>query len=206
MSPPPRCHRRNKDPSLARLNAFLAGIQKDLVPNAIWVCNAAGDCVAASNAGTSESFMGISYRDRAYFLQGQAGHNGRQYAVGRKTSIPGLYYSSPVIENGRFLGVVVVKENIPNLHYWVEQSDAFIADSGGVVILAHDKGQELHTLPDATVQNLSAAEQMLRYKTNTFSPLALANWGDQRFPAAMRLAGKSEPVVLATRSLPYAGR
>ena len=191
-----------QDPTLARLNAFLAGAEKDLVPNAIWLCNAAGDCVAASNAGTPESFMGISYRDREYFLQARAGHNGRQYAVGRKTNIPGLYYSSPVMENGRFLGIVVVKVNAPDLHFWVEQSDAFVADGDGVITLAHDKNLEMHTLPDATVHNLPDAKQMSRYKTNVFTSLTLTTWGDPRFPNAMRLTGKSHPVVLATRTLP----
>ena len=190
-----------QDPILARLNAFLDGAEKDLVPNAIWVCNAAGDCVAASNAGTPDSFMGICYQDREYFQQARTGHNGRQYAVGRKTNIPGLYYSSPIMENGRFLGVVVVKVNIPDLHFWVEQSDAFISDSDGVITLAHDKNLELHTLPDATVRNLPEAKQMSRYKTNSFTPVILTNWGDPRFPTAMRLAGKSHPVVLATRTI-----
>ena len=194
-----------RDPSLARLNAFLAGAEKDLVPNAIWLCDAAGDCVAASNAGTPDSFMGISYQDREYFLQAKAGHNGRQYAVGRKTNVPGLYYSSPVMENGRFLGAVVVKVNIPDLHFWVEQSDAFVADSDGVITLAHDKAMEMHTLPDATARNLPVAKQMSRYKTNSFTPIILTNWGEPRFPAAKRLAGKSHPVVLATRTLPDDG-
>ena len=191
-----------QDPDLARLNAFLAGAEKDLVPNAIWVCNAAGECIAASNAGTPDSFMGISYRDREYFLQAKAGRPGRQYAVGRKTNIPGLYYSSPVLANGRFLGVVVVKVNIPDLHFWVDQSDAFIADKDGVIILAHDSRLELRTLPDATVMSLPREQRLSRYKTEQFTSLVFANWGDPRFPTAMRLGENPHPVTIATRWIP----
>jgi C4-dicarboxylate-specific signal transduction histidine kinase len=48
-----------EDSFLAELNTFLAGAARDLVPDVIWVCNAGGECVASSNAGIPDSFVGI---------------------------------------------------------------------------------------------------------------------------------------------------
>jgi len=89
------------------------------------VINAAGDCIASGNAGTFESFVGVNYADREYFQQAKTGRSGRQYAMGRMTNVPGLFYSYPVIENGHFLGVVVVKISVPSLAYWIEDTNAF---------------------------------------------------------------------------------
>ena len=189
------------DPFLAGLNAFLAGAEQDLVPNEIWVCNAAGDCVAASNAGTPDSFVATSYADREYFRQAQEGKNGRQYAVGRKTNIPGLFYSSPVIEGGRFLGLVAVKINTPGLAFWLDQMDAFVANADGVIILANDGRLELEALPDAPVGNLPQLTKLSRYKRADFRRIRLEPWGDPHFPSLMRLASETNPVVLASRAI-----
>ena len=191
-----------KDPFLDELNIFLVGAVKNLDLNGIWVCNAAGDCVASSNAGKPESFVGISYSDREYYQQGKEGRNGRQYAVGRTTNIPGLFYSSPVMENGRFMGVVVVKINTSNLSFWIEQfADAFIANSDGVIILANDRKNEFCTLPDATIDSLPEAKKISRYKLTKFNKLKLESLGDKQYPSIMSLDGKANPIVLGYRAI-----
>jgi len=190
------------DSSLEKLNRFLSVAQKNLSPDVIWVVNASGDCIAASNAGTSESFVGINYADRTYFTQAKAGHDGRQYAMGRQSNVPGLFYSSPVIENGNFMGVVVVKINVSNLAYWVEQANAFIADNQGVIILASDKKLEGRAIPGAAVFHLTASDRLTQYKRKGFTPLQMRSWGDERFPSLLRIENQDEPVIMESRPLP----
>ena len=189
------------EPVLAALNKFLAEEARDLIVDEIHVVNAAGDCIAASNARTPDSFVSVNYADREYFQQVKAGQSGRQYAMGRITNVPGLYYSFPVMEDGRFLGAVVVKITVPSLAYWIEDTNAFLADSDGVIILAHDKHLEMHTLPGATVSQLSEAKRMSRYKRINFDGIRTNSYGDQRFPALTQFAGQGAPVLLASRSL-----
>ena len=189
------------DPVLAALNKFLAEEARDLIVDEIHVVNAAGDCVAASNARTPDSFVSVNYADREYFQQVKNGQSGRQYAMGRITNVPGLYYSFPVMEDGRFLGAVVVKVTVPSLAYWIEDTNAFLADNDGVIVLARDKQLEMHTLPGATVSQLSEAKRMSRYKRINFEGIRTNSYGDQRFPALTQFAGQGAPVLLASRSL-----
>ena len=202
LSTESRRERWNADPRLAPLNAFLAASAKDLVANVIWVLNSAGDCIASSNFDVAESFVGVAYPDREYFHQALAGHAGRQFAMGRTTNIPGLFYSYPVLEGGRFLGAVVVKVNLPELAFWLGETEAFIADSDGVVILARRKGMEMRTLPGATVASLPEDKRLSRYKRTAMPRLGLESWGDERFAGAVLLEGLSGPQVLASHGLP----
>ena len=197
-----RAVRWTHDPVLGELNQFLAVAKKNLPPDVIWILNAAGDCVASSNADTPESFVGINYVDRAYFTQAKAGLNGRQYAVGRQSNVPGLFYSSPVLENGKFIGVVVVKINVSNLAYWVEQANAFIADNQGVIILANDKKLVAKTIPGAGVFNLSDKDRLMQYKSTEFAPLKIESWGDQLFPSLLRIENIDAPIVMESRPFP----
>jgi C4-dicarboxylate-specific signal transduction histidine kinase len=126
----------------------------------IWVTNAAGDCIASSNAQKAESFVGTNYADRDYFRMAQQGKLGQQYAMGRKTNIPGLYFSAPIVLKGNFAGVAVIKIDLPKLSHWLGQADAFVSDTQGVVVLARDTAMEMHALPTATVMNTTEAERM----------------------------------------------
>lgn len=61
-------------PELAKLNASLARSANDVrALSVIWVINPTGDCIAASNSETRESFVGVNYSDREYFKAAQKG-------------------------------------------------------------------------------------------------------------------------------------
>ena len=118
------------DAGLARLDRFLAAAASGLNADAIWMTNAAGDCVAASNAGQPASFVGANFSEREYFRQAQAGQAGRQYALGKVSKIPGLYYSYPVQDaGGRFLGALVAKRDLSHFLRWTAPAGAFLADA-----------------------------------------------------------------------------
>jgi signal transduction histidine kinase/CheY-like chemotaxis protein len=190
------------DPVLMPLSVFLKSAKKNLLPDIIWVLDASGICVAASNADLDESFVGINYADRAYFLRAKAGHDGQQYAMGRQSNVPGLFYSSPVYDKGVFLGVVVIKINVPNLAYWVEQADAFVADNQGIIILAKNKQFLERALPNAAASRLSDDERIKQYKRKNFSQLSISPWGDERFPRLQRIDHQSDPVIIESRLSP----
>ena len=64
------------------LHAFLGAAASGLGAEVIWVVNAAGDCVAASNAGRKTSFVGGNYAKRDYFEQARRGlHRGRRLGL-----------------------------------------------------------------------------------------------------------------------------
>ncbi|MDP1870507.1 MAG: EAL domain-containing protein [Gallionella sp.] len=166
----------------------------------IFVLNTRGDCIAAANAGDPSSPMGANFADRAYFPEVKAGRSGRQYAVGRTSNVPGLYYASPVFENGRFLGAVVVKRDITKFISLIKQSRALISDANGVIVLSYNQAYLFHAMPNASVTAMTAGQRLLQYKRAEIEPLQMKSWGKPQFGAAVLMGDK--PQVLVSKALP----
>ena len=195
----------SEDSLLTTVDSHLALAATSLGANVLFVTNASGDCVAASNVNKPESFVGANYANREYFQMARKGGPGHQYAMGKISNIPGLYFSAPITINGQFAGAVIAKINLPNLSHWVNQADAFISDEYGVIILARDTSMEMRSLPDASITMLSSAERLARYKRTDFPPVAINLWGNPRFPSLHRFNHDSQPLLITTRSLPDNG-
>ena len=191
----------SEDAEFVKLNKTLHTASLQFKADVIWVVNAAGDCVAASNYGSAESFIGTNYSGREYFQQARSGQPGYQYALGLKTRLPGLYYSQPVYDQGRFTGAVVVKRNLSGLVGWVGQANAFVSDANGVIVQAADKSLEFKFLPDAKVTQLSPEALKQQYGLDHVEALSIRPWGDPRFSKAQRLGHALYPTVLASQSL-----
>jgi C4-dicarboxylate-specific signal transduction histidine kinase len=184
------------------LNGFLSSAAAGLDADVIWVVNAAGDCIAASNAAKPVSFLGTNYAEREYFRQSRGGQPGDQYAVGKVSKIPGLYYSHPVLDDdGQFLGVVVVKRDIPVFAQLTRPSNAFVADANGVIVLTEDPALHYRTMPDAPLAAVSAETRRAHYKTDTLLPLAIRKWGDGRYADLVSIGDTAGPLILLSQGL-----
>lgn len=189
-------------------DAPLAGLSRELKVAAgaisldvIFVVNAAGDCIASSNAGDSDQFIGTNYADRQYFQMAQQGQHGQQYAVGKVSGKAGLYFSAPIIgKKGKFIGAVVGKRNLDQLAYLVQRDNTFLVDDHGVVILAKSKAMEMAALSGAGVNRLSSAQRLLHYRRDTFPQLSLVPWGGG-FPQLTRFQGQDTPMAVGRYQL-----
>jgi C4-dicarboxylate-specific signal transduction histidine kinase len=186
----------SQDTQLKNIDDYLVQVSNLLGADVVWVTNAAGDCVASSNSTKPESFVGTNYADRDYFKSALEGKYGQQYAMGRKTNIPGLYFSAPIMIKGNFAGVAVAKIDLPKLSHWVNQADAFISDKHGVIILAHDSALDMHSLANADILQLSEARRLARYKRTDFPALTMTPWADSIFPSLYHLAQQKHPVLI----------
>ncbi len=196
-----RKQRWTRDKMLGGLNDTLHIVASNLGADNIFIVNAAGDCIAAGNADKPGSPVGTNFADRMYFPPVQAGRPGQQYAVGRTTNIPGLFYAYPVLETGRFLGAVVVKRDITNFAGLISLDNAFITDLNDVIVLASDKSLELRVLPDAAFWKLPEEKRLSQYKRSVLEPLAITRWGGVRFPDAVLIGGQKTPVILVHKKL-----
>jgi signal transduction histidine kinase/DNA-binding response OmpR family regulator len=190
-----------EDAQLKSIDSHLNLIATSLGADVVYVINAAGDCVAASNAGKQESFVGTNYASREYFLEAMAGKKGYQYAMGKMSNIPGLFFSAPVILDGRIVGVAVAKINLPALLQLVNQADAFITDGNGVIILASDTTFEMRSLPGAAIAGLSKAERIARYKREDFPVLSINPWPGRWGASLHRFDEENQPIILTDRPL-----
>src|SRR5208282_5275457 len=168
----------------------------------IYVVNAAGDTIAASNWNTSESIIGTNFAERDYFRTNKNGKRAEQFAVGKKTHIPGLFFSSPILIKGTFMGAIVAKANISDLTFLIKQTDAFVTDKNGVIILSHDNNREMLSVSGAPVSKMSTTDKEAIYMKNDFPELEIKPWGDKDFDSLLRIQEESFPQVMATKELP----
>ena len=169
----------NSRHDITALNRHLATQKKDLDVDVIWVLAPNGLCIASSNYDQPESFVGISYSDRAYFTGALSGKRGRQYAVGRQTNVPGLFFSAPIYDGEKIIGVVTVKIDILKLSQWFSRFNCFVTDAAGVIILSSDKTLEHLALADAPVFRMTPETREKQYKRRDFSTLKIGNFGER---------------------------
>ncbi|RQR63565.1 sensor histidine kinase [Burkholderia sp. Bp9126] len=130
----------------ARANRYLEDLNQHAHATVTYLVGADGLCVAASNWRAPDSFIGIEYRFRPYFIDAMNGRVGRFFGIGTISRDPGYYISQPVWRDGRIVGVVVVKLNLE----WFQGADAseplVVADEHGVVFLSSVPAWKYHTL------------------------------------------------------------
>ena len=184
------------------LHAFLAAAAAGLNAEVIWIVNAAGDCIASSNADTPASFIGTNYGEREYFRQARNGQPGRQYAIGKVSKVPGLYYSHPVMDGrGQFIGVVAVKRDVSDFLHWTRPHNAFITDSYGVVVLTGDKDLEYRTMPGAPAEALAAKARMARYQRESLAPADIRVWGKGHYDDLVSMGDTMAPLILLSKAV-----
>ena len=190
---------------LAMVNRHLDVMARELDYDLIFALDASGRCIVSSNGGKPDSLVGTNFADREYFQTAMRGERAQQYAIGRATNIAGLFFSAPVLRDGRPIGIVATKINMPRLQHWVKDVNAFITDSNGIVILAHDPALMMRSVDPERLAALPDAARVARYKRTEFPPLRIEPASE--FPSSdlVRIDGDPTPTVLTQRPRPNDG-
>lgn len=126
-----------RDPAtIARFDRRLEQLSDNIRAAAIYLIDADGQTLAASNWNRSLSFVGANYAFRAYFREALAKGAFEQFALGTVSRVPGLYIARRVSVDGR-RGVVVLKVEFDQLETeWAQSgSPAFVTNADGVVLI-----------------------------------------------------------------------
>ncbi|MBX9463330.1 MAG: hypothetical protein KL840_10305 [Aquamicrobium sp.] len=146
--------------TIERANAYLEAVRTDSGADELYVMKLDGLAVAASNHAEPTSFVGENYQYRPYFTDALARGEGRYYAVGATTGIPGYFLSSVIRDNGRIVGVAIVKVDMRKIEAtWTDaRSIVAVTDADGVVFLtghAPWKYRPLQALSEETLFDLA---------------------------------------------------
>jgi len=167
---------QSRTPPMMHLNHLLELAKNDFSADVIWVINANGDCIAASNFDVTRTFIGINYDERNYFSAAMRGENGYQFAVGKVSHEPGLYFSSPVWSGKKIIGVVVVKLDISRLARNIDFSNVFVVDENGVAVLAGDQHFAMKAVPGNVIQDMPYDKRQSIYRRDQFEQLDIQHW------------------------------
>ncbi len=123
--------------SLQAANVYLETVTAHTQAGDLFLINAQGDTIAASNWNRPGSFVGQNYAFRPYFQEAMRAGQGNFYAIGVTTGVPG-YFLSTRMDAGGALGVLVVKLDMRPLEaIWrAANADVALADENGIVFLS----------------------------------------------------------------------
>lgn len=179
----------------------------------LFLLNAQGVTIAASNWASPGSFVGQTYAFRPYFTEAMSMGRGQFYAIGVTTGLPG-YFMSRRIDGRQAQGVMVVKVDLRPLQTtWAAAGVALaLADADGVVFLSGRPDwvyRPLHPMSQATLARLKAqrtydgidltqAEPLL-----TTGPLAAPRMAQRvLYPALAPLTGTKWQLLAAASTAP----
>ena len=156
-----------------RVNRSLAALATAAGADDLYVMNASGLTLAASNYDQPKSFVGENYSFRPYFRDAVEHGRGQFFAIGVTTGEPGYFLSRPVWRNGTLLGVAVVKISLEGLEAdWRSAgSNIALADNRGVLFLASPPNWKYRP-----IRPLSETERADIRRSMQYSGISLEGW------------------------------
>ncbi len=188
-----------RDPArLAALNRKLEALSRETHAANVYLLDARGITVAASNWQQPESFLGDDYAFRTYYREAMRRGDAQQFALGRRSREPGLYISKRLSRDGRPLGVFVVKVEFGGLEReWRETAtSAFVTDTRGIMLVTANPAWRFQT-----IRPLSPAERMRARRSLEYGAVPLAQnplFAAHAVAAAGSAAAMRAPYVEAT--------
>lgn len=168
---------------IQRLNGKLELVAGRTDAAAIYLIDAQGTTIAASNWRRPDSFVGQRYGFRPYFTGALRDGSAQLFALGTVSGRPGLYIARRVSEGGRALGVIVVKVEFDRIEAeWRRQGGVVIVtDPHGVVLITSRPDWRFRTRTPLDPDTRAAARRSRQYGGAPVRPLDLPRDADGSF-------------------------
>lgn len=175
------------------LNRRLAALAGQTKASAIYLMDARGNTLAASNWNRPDSFVGSNYRFRDYFSGALKDGTASEFALGTVSRRPGLYLAERVGRAGAPRGVVAVKVEFDSLEAkWRNAEDGvFVTDADGIVLLASDPAWRFRATGDDEAPR-NPAHDAMQFGAAELKPFALPG-GNASSP--VRMIEKIQPIA-----------
>lgn len=178
-------------------NRLLAQLADDTGVEALYLIDANGDTLAASNWHLPHSFVGQNYRFRPYVTDALKGSFGEFYAVGATTRIPGYFFGLHMTAPDGTKGVLAAKITLLELERsWQPSRDlVLVVDPDQVIALASRAGLKFKTLTPLSAAARQRLDNARQYTPMPLAPLATA-------PDEQHIEWQGEPYGISELALP----
>ncbi|MGL4317705.1 MAG: sensor histidine kinase [Pseudomonas sp.] len=121
-----------------RTNRLLTQVREETGADVIYLMSPQGITLSSSNWDQQDSFVGRDFTYRPYFREALAGKQGRFFGLGTTSRKRGYFFSSPVHDGERVIGILVVKVDLDDAEsLWGNTPEQLmVTDSNGVVIIS----------------------------------------------------------------------
>ena len=172
----------------------------------IYLMNAEGLTVAASNWNAEKTFLGRTFDYRPYFQSAMQGRLGRFFALGTTSGERGYYFAYPVRDGPTPVGALVVK--LPVDHHEIEwrsgAHEVVVVDRDGVIFLSTVDAWRFKTLAALTPEQRVALSVSRRYGAEPLAPLQIKGEAAEGARLTIKTDGASFSYLVAEESVPEA--
>jgi len=156
MSEPERMQQRERlarDPAVQTMNGLLDKAVQDFGLQLILLVDKNGNSVANGIADKRglPSTLASNLRTREYIVEAMQRGESSQFLLGRVSRVPGLYFAHRVDQDGRAVGVAVIKQDSDTLNQLLTDPEGAlicVTDANGVIVLGNRSGTLMRRLPD----------------------------------------------------------
>lgn len=188
-----------------RTNLYLEQIQRQLGADDVYLMDANGLTLAASNHGQNPTFLGRNFAFRPYFFQALAGGVGRFYALGTTSGKRGYYFGAPVFVQGQIRGVLVFKIDLDAIEQAWRGGDyaVLVTDPDGVIFLSSRQDWLFHALRPLSGAARARITETQRYAGREIQLLGASDAAPE--PNLQRLSIGGAEYVQRSADMPLAG-
>jgi len=189
-------------------NQYLKSVNALLKSSDIYIMTMDGTTIAASNYDSPVSFVGENFSYRPYFQEAARGERSRFFAVGTTSAKRGYYFSSPIVMDGRILGVIVFKVDLDTIEAsWAGGDDRiFVSDPEGIIFMTGSDEWRFAAILPLTPDRVARTEISRRYADVKLHQLPLAYGRFAGHETMLIRNGNTEREYLyVSQSMPEAG-
>ncbi|KFE57446.1 ATPase [Pseudomonas syringae] len=156
-------------------NHLLETIVRQTGAEVMYLMNADGTTLAASNWDKRDSFVGRNFAFRPYFSDAMAGNLGRFFGLGTTSAKRGYFFASAVRDGDKVIGVLVVKIDLDHTeNLWGKTPEQLLlTDHNGVVILTSRPEWRFRATRALSEEEKQAIVAIQPYPTRDPRPLLL---------------------------------
>ncbi|WP_312936588.1 ATP-binding protein [Pseudomonas sp.] len=169
-----------KDPfrleSVTNANRLLKDISQQTGAEVMYLMDVSGNTLAGSNWDKRDSFVGRNFAFRPYFLEALQGNLGRFFGQGTTSAKRGYFFAAAVRDNGRVIGVLVVKVDLDHTEtLWGRTPEQLLlTDHNGVVVLTSRPDWRFRATRPLSEAERQAIIAIQPYPTQAPQPLQLS--------------------------------
>ncbi|SDX16360.1 two-component system, NtrC family, C4-dicarboxylate transport sensor histidine kinase DctB [Pseudomonas syringae] len=161
--------------TLENANRLLSDITRQTGADVMYLMDANGLTLAASNSEQKDSFIGRNFSFRPYFIDALAGRTGRFFGLGTTSVKRGYFFAAPVRDGDRVIGVLVIKVDLDHTEtLWGKTPEQLLlTDQNGVVILTSNPEWRFRATRDLSEEEKKSITAIQPYPTRDPRPLRI---------------------------------
>ncbi|WHS60668.1 ATP-binding protein [Pseudomonas sp. G2-4] len=156
-------------------NRLLKNISAQTGAEVMYLMDATGKTLAASNWDKHDSFVGRNFAFRPYYIEAMAGRLGRFFGLGTTSAKRGYFFAAAVRDREKVIGVLVVKVDLDHTEsLWGKTPEQLlVTDHNGVVILTSRQEWRFRATRPLSDEERKAISAVQPYPTREPKPLNL---------------------------------